>query len=88
MNLIEIATGWYDYAKGTQATRQLMDKRLKECETCENKVQMNSLGQILVQLVNEKGSIYKCSLCGCPLSALTAGPASKCKAGKWKQLGD
>lgn len=87
MNLIHIVTGWFDYARGNQATKQLMDSRLKHCEDCENKVQMNSAGQILVQFVHEEGLIYKCGLCGCPLSPLTANPSSKCKAGKWNPVG-
>jgi DNA-directed RNA polymerase subunit RPC12/RpoP len=87
MNLVHIASGWYHYIKASQSTKQLMDSRLAICETCPHKVQMNHLGVVLVQSIHEEGNIYRCGICSCPLSTLTAAPAASCKDGRWKALG-
>lgn len=88
MNLLDIATGWYNYINGNIGTKQLMDQRLRICETCPNKIQLNQAGQLLITTINEEGSIYKCGLCGCPLAALTANPSSACKDKRWKAFGE
>jgi len=87
MNLIQIAKSWYTFNKGSDYTKALMEKRLKICDTCPHKVQMNSLGRVILNKINEEGSIFKCDLCSCPLSALTAHPANKCKDNRWGVAG-
>lgn len=88
MKLIEIAIGWYNYAHGGSYIKNLMEKRLSICDGCPNKKQLSATGVIIVKLINEEGSMFQCGLCGCPLSALTANPASACKDNKWKPAGE
>jgi hypothetical protein len=78
MNLYNIAKSWYEFQKADQETRILMDKRLAVCETCPHKEQLSSIGKLLVTSINEKGSIYRCGICKCPLAAKTAHPANTC----------
>ena len=78
MNLFNIAKSWYEFQKGTQETRILMDKRLAICEKCPHKEQLSSIGKILVTSVNEQGSLYRCGICKCPLAAKTAHPQNTC----------
>lgn len=87
MNLVQIAKSWYSFAQGSDYTKLLMEKRLKVCDPCPHKKQMNKLGIVISNKINEDGSIYKCGLCDCPLSALTAHPANKCKDNRWGVAG-
>lgn len=81
--LSHIARGWYNFAKAEPYIKQLMDYRLAICDTCPNKQQLNTAGQLLVKLINQEGSLFKCAKCKCPLSSKTADPGSECPIGKW-----
>lgn len=81
--LTDIAQSWYDFSKGSDYTKQLMEHRLKVCDTCENKQQLNTLGQVLVTSINQDGSLFSCGLCKCPLAAKTAGTNNTCPINKW-----
>lgn len=83
LNLIQIARGWYNFAHGGAKIQQLMYKRLAICDSCPFKVQVNVVGQILIQLINEEGSVFQCGKCNCPLAAKTAVPEQSCPVGKW-----
>lgn len=81
--LRNIAEGWYNFAAGTPATRELMQFRLDKCDTCPEKVQMSALGELLVSTINNEASLYQCKKCSCPLASKTAAPGAECPLGKW-----
>ena len=87
MNLLKIAKSWYDFIQGNDYTKSLMEKRLGICDNCSEKVQMDSLGQIIVTTINKEASMYKCNKCNCPLSPKTAYPTNTCPLGKWGPAG-
>lgn len=86
--LANIARGWSEFAKAKPYTQNLMAQRLQICDQCPLKVQMNGLGKLIVTLINDQANTFRCGKCGCPLSALTADPSSRCKLGKWKAAGE
>lgn len=86
MDLPLIASGWYDYAKGSAETKRMMAKRLKECDTCPHKEQRNSFGEKLANLINSEASIYSCAICKCPLAVKTATKNERCPLGKWTEF--
>jgi hypothetical protein len=88
LNLVDIGRGWIEYAKGSGDTRALMESRLKVCDRCPNKELQGRLGRWLTGIVNKKGSLYRCGICKCPLSPLTANPGSACKDKRWFPAGD
>lgn len=83
MDLINIASSWAAFLKGTPETQNLMNYRLSKCETCPHKVQLSSAGAKILTTLNQSSSVFKCGLCGCPLAGLTAGPKNKCKDNRW-----
>jgi hypothetical protein len=64
MDLLQIARSWYEYAKGSDYTKQLMDRRLRICSECPNR--------------KEVASVEICGICKCPLAAKTAHPGNFC----------
>jgi len=88
MKLLDIARGWYNFAKGSAYIKRLMEKRLAICDVCPQKKQLSAAGQLLVQTINEEGSNYKCGMCGCPLASLTSLPEARCKDGRWLPAGE
>ena len=89
-SLVQIAQSWYKFISAEEATKQLMEQRLAVCDTCPNKQQLTGVGKLLVGIVeNNKDNLFKCGLCGCPLSGLTAHPANKCSDNppKWDVAG-
>lgn len=90
MKLIEIAKGWVNLARATNETREMAARRLEICDTCPFKAQLSGVGVLLVQAVNQEGSIYYCGLCGCPLASKTASPDSMCPdiPSKWGPVVD
>lgn len=87
-SLLHIARGWFEFAQARPYIQELMKRRLEICDSCENKVQMSAVGKMIVGLINDKASTFRCGKCGCPLSALCANPASKCKLKKWTAAGE
>jgi rubrerythrin len=85
-SLIEIGQGWYNFIKGDSNTKQLMHVRLSVCDTCPSKKQLTPAGKVIIELLNKDGSIFMCKECGCPLSAKSANPESKCPLNKWPKL--
>jgi hypothetical protein len=87
INLGEIAKGWFNYATADFHTQQLAQYRLNICDECPNKQQLSTIGKLLVTAINEEGSLFKCDLCSCPLSAKVCNPLSKCPRDKWGVAG-
>lgn len=85
--LTQIATAWYNYANADAYIKMVMQKRLAICDECDEKVQLNPLGRIFVQLINEEGSTFQCGRCGCPLAGKTAGLSEECPLKKWGPAG-
>lgn len=83
MLLTTIAEGWFNFAKGTEFTRELMRYRLSICDPCEHKEQLGVLGQKVIQSINSEGNLYKCAKCKCPLASKTAATGAQCPLGKW-----
>jgi hypothetical protein len=81
--LHQIAQGWYNFVHGSPEVKQMMDSRLRICETCPNKRVLNSLGQLIVKAIDDAGSVYYCGGCGCPLAGKTASPEASCPLQKW-----
>jgi len=81
--LSHIARGWKEFLKGDEYTKHLMSERLAICDGCIHKQQLGKAGKILVKMVNEQASLYKCAKCNCPLSPKTANPTGECPIGKW-----
>lgn len=82
-SLIQIARSWFAFAQGQPYTKGLMQKRLTICDTCNEKEQLSEAGQWLISIIKNEGSVYRCSLCKCPLAGLTAGTANSCPLQKW-----
>lgn len=85
---MQIARSWFNFIQGDIATKQLMFKRLEVCDKCTEKVQIDDLGKVLIQVINEEASTFQCGKCNCPLASKTAHPANECPLGKWKKAGD
>lgn len=85
--LRDIAEGWFDFASGSPATKELMAFRLDKCDACPEKIEMTALGQVLVSTINNEASLYKCKKCNCPLASKTAAPGATCPIGKWDIAG-
>lgn len=83
MRLTDVAKGWYYFMKGSPETKKRMEDRLAICDSCPAKVQLSEAGIVLIQAVNSSSSVFKCQLCSCPLSALTATPKSGCLLNRW-----
>lgn len=81
--LTNIAQGWYEFAKGSPQTKHLMLFRLSKCDKCPEKVEMDTLGKVIISTINNEASLYKCNKCGCPLASKTAAPGEACPLGKW-----
>jgi hypothetical protein len=81
ISLVNIAKGWYNLA--TSQHQELALKRLKTCDTCEFKRQMNPAGALLVTMINHSSSVYYCGDCGCPLAAKVSAPNEACGKRKW-----
>jgi hypothetical protein len=86
-SLINIAEGWHNYITGNRHTKELMLKRLSTCGKCPHKQQLTEAGKIIIGLFNERGSLYKCRLCNCPLAAKTSAPGESCPDGRWDVAG-
>lgn len=86
--LIQIARSWFAFAKGEPYTKGLMQKRLAICDLCPEKEELSETGQVLVKVLNDEGSLYRCGKCGCPLAGLTAGSGNECPLKKWKKAGE
>lgn len=86
--LTHIAKGWFTFANQPVALKGVIEARLNTCDTCDDKVQMNDLAQVVVSIINEEGSTYKCGRCGCPLASATASMPYACVAGKWRAVSD
>jgi hypothetical protein len=83
-SLIQIAQSWYQLAIADSVVKNLMEKRLKVCDSCIYKKQLNSFGELIVTLFNEEGSSYYCSACNCPLAAKVAKFTNQCPKNFWK----
>lgn len=84
MDLVHISSGWANYLKGSEEVKRRMMSRLKVCDTCPNKQQVDKLtGRILKILGNGPSNMFRCALCKCPLGALSASPLNGCKGNKW-----
>lgn len=79
MNLVAIASSWYEFAKGDPETKNRMSRRLEICDSCPNKVQMDSFGKKIMSNINHPDAIYKCGKCSCPLVALASGKNNSCE---------
>lgn len=85
-DLLTIVSGWYHFVQGDAATKERMKKRLKFCNTCEYRKDLNTTGKTLVNLISNNPTVSKCTACsGCPLSAKTAAPDSECPKGLWSK---
>lgn len=87
-SLSTIAAGWFTFAKQPEELKGVIKARLDTCDSCDDKTQMNDLAQVVVSIINEKGSTYKCGQCGCPLASSTASMPYACVAGKWRAVSD
>lgn len=87
-SLSQIARSWFKFIEGDAYTKLLMARRLAICDTCEHKKEINSLGRLLIQAINDEASTFQCGRCGCPLAGKTAEPMNECPLGKWKNTGE
>lgn len=87
VNLVQIAQSWYEFSKGNQDTKELMEQRLKICDRCPFKEQLGPLGKKIVTSLNQTASTYYCDKCKCPLAAKVSHPSNKCPMGKWGLAG-
>lgn len=83
MDLISIAQSWYQLASADGNVRELMERRLKVCDGCKFKRQLNWIGELILTSVNESGSQYHCGACKCPLGAKTSRYQNQCPKGYW-----
>lgn len=84
--LTDIATGWYNYIKGSPHTRSLMVRRMAVCDGCEYKEQINAAGQVVMDLFNDKNNTFVCGLCKCPLGAKSSVTKPTCPLGRWNSI--
>jgi hypothetical protein len=85
LSLPQIASGWYNFIKGDPQTKLMMQTRLAVCDSCDQKIQLSLLNQVIIHHINEEASLYKCKLCTCPLATKTASPKSVCPLKKWEE---
>jgi hypothetical protein len=86
LSLTQIALGWYHYKKGSVQARERMLKRLKICDGCPNKRQVNPVEKVIVKITgNDPRNLFKCGLCGCLLAALASLPHPACHEKKWPE---
>lgn len=77
INYKEIFDAWIVAMKPTDDEKELADKRLSICTTCEHRKEI---------LKGVKWSAY-CDACGCPLSKKVFSKIfSACPKGKWKEI--
>ena len=70
VNPIHIIKGWF--YRITHKNKELVNKRLKICNTCKYRTQITK-------------NIYVCSICWCELKAKASIKDEKCVIGKWKE---
>ena len=83
MKLALIAEGWVNFLTQPKELQELIKDRLAICDNCPEKVQIGSTGQLILTVLNEGASIYKCGVCKCPLSGKTAAVGSTCPLNRW-----
>lgn len=81
--LVEIAQGWFNFIHAPIGHKEMALARLAICETCPYKQELNYAAASVISLVSPDSSTYKCSKCGCALSAKALSPGSICPDGKW-----
>ena len=82
MDLIDIAKSWYSFLTKPKELVKIASERIGICDTCPNKIQVSPVGQVVLGVVNAESSIFRCTLCGCPLAGKVFSE-SGCPAGKW-----
>ena len=83
MNLVTIASGWYNFITADFHTKQMMSHRLNICDKCPNKIELDPVSRKIITTINSEASVFKCTKCSCPLSSKVAAPNAKCPIGKW-----
>lgn len=85
MKLVDIAVSWYRVISGnvTPEQKEMRKRRLAACDVCPHKLQMNAIGELLMNTINKEDSTYYCGLCGCPLAAKVIKEENKCDDNRW-----
>jgi hypothetical protein len=71
MDLIQIAKAWYKVVSGdiTPVEKLRATERLSACDKCNYKLQLDSVGAVVVSALNSPDNTFYCGECGCPLAA-------------------
>lgn len=75
--LLEIAEAWIAAANPTEEQKELAEKRITVCNSCE------------YNRYNGTIDLHYCGACGCPLSKKIFSPlpnAEACEKGKWADI--
>lgn len=85
-NLTDIAIGWYKYLEASPGTKARMLRRLKICDHCPHREEVDRFTGVLVKIIrNDPKNLMRCGLCKCPLASLASLPGAACKGGKWPE---
>jgi hypothetical protein len=82
MDLLDIAKSWYSFTTQPKELIKRAEECIQICDPCENKIQVSPIGQTLLGLINKESSVFRCTICSCPLAGKVFSE-SGCPAGKW-----
>lgn len=86
LKVFEILDSWIAANNPTPERLALAKERADVCDTCEFKTEITNI--LMKSFINEEGllPIFKCGVCGCPLSKLVFSPKPAeevCLKNKW-----